>query len=172
MKTIINTFLLTCLLIIYSCSNSGEIVVTGSDGREYRSYETACEYADFNAAYDYVEKMVEVLNDMPEDDFEKGRYSKTKYNAKIEDAREYIVKEEILYLISQGKETDVDRIMYLYLKQDWKTFPPLNDLYSTAVSFNNFNVLKRLLKLLEANDSHFDTRRTIKEILDKNNIDY
>ena len=166
MKTIINIFLLTCLLIIiYSCSNSGEIVVTGSEGIEYRSYETACEYADFNAAYDYVEKMVEVLNDMDKS----GRWS---YERKIEDARKYIVKQEILYLISQGKETDFDRIIYLYIKQDWDYRSPLDDIYSTAVSFNNFNVLKRLLQLLEANDDDFDTRQKIKEILDKNNIDY
>lgn len=168
MKTIINIFLLTCLLISYSCSNSSEIVVTGSDGREYRSYETACEYADFNAAYDYVEKMVEVLNDMSDG------YDRRSYNEKIKDAREYIAKEEILYLISQGKETDVDRIMYLYIKQDWTYSSTINDLYSTAVSFNNFNVLKRLLQLLEANDDDYfiDTIQKIKEILDKNNIDY
>lgn len=162
MKTIINTFLLTCLLIIYSCSNSGEIVVTGSDGKEYRSYRTACDYGDFNAAYDYVEKMEERLSKMEKDS------EKFIYELDIDEAKEYINRKEILYLVSNGKETDVDRIMFLFVNQDWNhEGSPIWDIYRLAVSSNNFYVLKKFLPMMDS-----EKQVEIKEILDKNNIDY
>lgn len=161
MKTIINIFLLTCLLISYSCSNSGEIVVTGSDGKEYRSYRTACDYGDFNAAYDYVEKMEERLSKM-EDPGEKMIYK-----FEIDGAKEYINRKEILYLVSTGKETDADRIFFLYINQNWNYGSPFPEIYKLAISCNNFYVLKKFLPIVGS-----ETQVEIKEILDKNNIDY
>lgn len=162
MKTIINIFLLTCLLISYSCSNSGEIVVTGSDGKEYRSYRTACDYGDFNAAYDYAEKMEERLSKMEEG------YEKMNYEWDIDEAKEYINRKEILYLVSKGKEADVDRIFFLYISQDWNhAGSPFPEIYQLAISCNNFYVLKKFLPTIGS-----ETQVKIKEILDKNNIDY
>ncbi len=69
------------------CGNKS---VTGADGREYDSYQSACRNQDFVAAYDWIEK-----------------------NNGSEEDKDYVFNAEMLYLTSLGTEEASNRIVYL-----------------------------------------------------------
>jgi len=96
-------FLSIFCIAVFMLTACGEkkITVKGADGTEYESYQECCTAQDYEAAHKYLAKM---QND--------ETLSKD-YN----DAKEFVFKQEALFLMSQGDETAKKRIIYL-LKED------------------------------------------------------
>ena len=77
-------------LVMSTLCGCGNKSVTGADGREYDSYQSACRNQDFVAAYDWIEK-----------------------NNGSEEDKDYVFNAEMLYLTSLGTEEASNRIVYL-----------------------------------------------------------
>ena len=96
-KRIVETLALVFCIILSGCGEK-KITVKGSDGTEYESYQECCTAADFVAAHRYIDRM------------ESQGHS-------TYEARDYVFREEALYLMSLGDDNAKKRIVYL-LKQD------------------------------------------------------
>ena len=93
-------FLSICCVAVFlltACSN--RITVKGENGTEYESYQECCAAQDFQAAHQYLAKL---------ENSEIGGYY---------DAKEYVFKQEALYLMSIGDESAKKRLIYL-LKEE------------------------------------------------------
>lgn len=94
----------TATLLLTSCGGNDnksqklDITVVGADGTEYESYQECCSASDFVAAHRYIDKM------------EAQGHS-------TYEARDFVFREEALYLMSHGDDSAKKRIVYL-LKQD------------------------------------------------------
>lgn len=84
-----------------SKSSEGSLSVTGENGQVYESYQECCEAQDFVAAHQFLAKLKNSSND----------------SEKYKEAKEYVFKNEALYLMSQDDETAQKRIIYL-LKEE------------------------------------------------------
>ena len=85
------------IFLLSACSK--KITVKGADGTEYESYQECCAAQDFQAAHQYLAKLENSGGD--------GYY----------DAKEYVFKQEALYLMSNGDEADKKRLIFL-LKEE------------------------------------------------------
>ena len=106
--------LCTAFGFLTACNNSNvstkEISVTGSDGKTYTSYRTACSNGDFDAAREYVEKMKEQLAVVKAE----GDYKeKEALSELIKEAEDYIENEEVQYLASLNEEQANNRIILI-----------------------------------------------------------
>lgn len=90
---IVKTLLACCIAILF-LSACGKISVKGTDGTVYNSYQECCAAQDFQAAHIFLTKMEQA--------------GKSTYSAK-----EYIFKQEALFLMSQGDDNAKMRILYL-----------------------------------------------------------
>lgn len=92
-------------LLFVACEDGPkEISFKNSNGVEITSYQQACSMGDFESAHIYIAKMSEP----------NSGYS-TYFE--IPEAKQYVFREEVLYLISQDDERAQKRILFL-LKQD------------------------------------------------------
>lgn len=105
-RTILIIVCTLAVILLNSCSGKNDkdkkqkvnITIVGTDGSEYDSYQECCSAADFVAAHRYIDKM------------ESQGHS-------TYEARNYVFREEALYLMSLGDDNAKKRIVYL-LKQD------------------------------------------------------
>lgn len=94
--------LAACLLSACGKKNT----VKGADGTEYKNYQECCAANDFEAAHKFLAKM-ENSEDFDSYDMRK----------KYGNAKDYIFQKEALFLMSQGDEQSMKRIIYL-LKEE------------------------------------------------------
>ncbi len=97
--------LISCLFM--ACGNSSSnskdtLSVTGENGQTYESYQECCAANDYQAAHQFLAKL------------QNSKKGKEQY----EEAKEYVFKNEALYLMSLGDETAKKRIVYLLKEED------------------------------------------------------
>ena len=123
-----------CLAVFLLTACSNKITVKGADGTEYESYQECCAAQDFQAAHQFLAKME---NGMGKD------YDK---NKEYEVAREYVFKQEALYLMSIGDETAQKRILYLLKEEGAGNEAHIGMLIDLAIENDEENFVKTLMK--------------------------
>lgn len=113
----------SCLML--SACDYGKIKVKGADGTIYESYQECCAAQDFTAAHQFLTKMEDSLD--------------------LEDARDYVFRQEALFLMSQGNETAQKRIVYL-LKEEGGNDRHVNMLIELAIDDDEEEFVKSLTK--------------------------
>ena len=112
-------FLFFCCIAVFllmACGSSSseneeeKISVTGADGKEYTSYQTACANGDFDAARNYIGKMKEKLVEIKSEGTTSAQYA---LNSAIEEAEKYIFNEEVQYLASLNEEQASNRVILI-----------------------------------------------------------
>lgn len=126
---------MTTLCILSACG----ISVKGADGTEYETYQECCSAQDFEAAHLYLAKMENAMGD----DYDKQK--------EYEAAREYVFKQETLYLMSIGDETAKKRILYL-LKEEGNNNERVDMLIDLAIDNDDEEFVKVLLNHLHKYD--------------------
>lgn len=107
MKTI--KLLTACCLTMCLVMACGGISVKGENGQTYDSYQECCAALDFQAAHQFLAKMEKAENE---------DYSS---------AKDYIFKQEALYLMSQGTEEASSRLIYLLAEYQVLGQPPTSN---------------------------------------------
>lgn len=79
-----------------------EITVKGENGDKFHSYQAACEANDYEAAHTYVIKMEEASNN-----------DRTITTNDILEAKEYVFKKEVTFLLLEGGNNATTRTLYL-----------------------------------------------------------
>ena len=113
------------LFFSLSFVSCGGITVKGANGTEYESYQECCAAQDFEAAHQYLAKMQNSGAD---------GYST---------AKEYVFKQEALYLMSQGDEQAQKRITYL-LKEEGGNDEHVSMLIDLAIENDDEDFVKTL----------------------------
>lgn len=122
-----------CLVLsLIACSSSTSssksgITVKGADGTEYESYQECCAALDFQAAHQYLAKLQNTEN--PKED--------------LSIAKDFVFKQEALYLMSQGDETAKKRILYL-LKEEGDNDARVDMLIDLAITNDDKDFVKTL----------------------------
>lgn len=147
MKQLFNLIILCLAVSLLSACGEKKITVKGADGTEYESYQECCAAQDFQAAHQYLAKM---QND---EDFKGDYYS----------AKEFVFKQEALYLMSLGDETSKKRIVYL-LKEEGGNDNHVDMLVDLAIDADDEEFVKVLTKQYEGSISS-DMLRKIVEFL-------
>lgn len=147
MKQLFNLIILCLTVSLLSACGEKKITVKGADGTEYESYQECCAEQDFQAAHQYLAKM---QND---EDFKGDYYS----------AKEFVFKQEALYLMSLGDETSKKRIIYL-LKEEGADNNRIDMLMDLAIDADDEDFVKTLTKQYEGSISS-DMLRKIVEFL-------
>lgn len=118
----------------YGCGSSGnsdsskdKITVTSSDGKVYESYQECCAANDYEAAHQFLAKL---------QNSESGAYS-------YREAKEYVFKNEALFLMSQDDETAKKRIIYL-LKEEGNNDNHVSMLIDLAIENDDEAFVKKL----------------------------
>lgn len=136
-----------CLAACLLSACGKKITVKGADGTEYKSYQECCAANDFEAAHKFLAKMEN------SEDFESDYYS----------AKEYVFKQEALYLMSQGDEAAKKRIIYL-LKEEGGNDNHVDMLIDLAIDNDDEDFVKALTKQYKGSISS-DILRKIVEFL-------
>jgi len=138
--------LAVCCLSIFVFADCGtdvslkDISVTGADGTIYNSYQTACSKGDFDAARDYIGKMKEKFIVVKAD----GDYKeKEAFKEAIQEAEDYVIKQEAFLLMTQNDESAKKRILFLL-----KEIKTNNDLVSTLIDLALDNDDEEFVKTL------------------------
>ena len=121
------SFCCIAVFLLTACSN--KITVKGEDGTEYESYQECCAAQDFQAAHQYLAKL---------ENSETGGYY---------DAKEYVFKQEALYLMSIGDETAKKRLLYL-LKEEGNNNKRVDMLIDLAIDNDDVDFVKTLVNQL------------------------
>ena len=121
-------FVVCCIAVLLLTACGNKITVKGEDGTEYESYQECCAAQDFQAAHQFIAKM---QND--ED-----------YISNYNSAKEYVFKQEALYLMSQGDETAKKRIVYL-LKEEGDNIKHVEMLMDLAIENDDEAFVKTLV---------------------------
>ena len=135
-------FFISCFFIAFilvSCDeNSGEkkITVKGAGDTEYESYQECCAVQDFMAAHQFLAKMEDKIDD---DKIKKKEY---------QTAKEYVFKQEALYLMSIGDEAAKKRISYL-LQEEGGNDSHVAMLIDLAIDNNDEDFVKVLVNHLK-----------------------
>lgn len=124
-----------------------EITVKGADGTIYESYQECCAAEDFQAAHQYLAKM-ENSDDWQGD---------------LGEAKEYVFKQEALYLMSIGDAAAQKRIIFL-LKEEGASDSRIDMLMDLAIDAEDEDFVKSLTKQYK-NDISSDILRKIVEFL-------
>ena len=127
-------FLSFCCIAVFlltACGN--KITVKGEDGTEYESYQECCAAQDFQAAHQFLTKM------------ESGMGKDYDKNKEYEVAREYVFKQEALYLMSIGDETAQKRILYLLKEEGAGNDAHIGMLIDLAIDNDEENFVKALM---------------------------
>ena len=112
-------------IFLLSACGEKKITVKGADGTEYESYQECCAAQDFQAAHQYLAKLK---------NSEIGGYY---------DAKEYVFKQEALYLMSIGDETAKKRVIYL-LKEEGRNNNYVEMLIDLAIENDDEAFVKTL----------------------------
>lgn len=153
------------LLVIYclsiflfiSCSEK-KITVKGADGTEYESYQECCAAQDFQAAHQFLAK-IENTEDSGFD---------------LYDAKEYVFKQEALFLMSQDNDAAKKRILYL-LKEEGGNDEHVEMLIDLAIDNDDEDFVKVLAKQHKKLTSEEILRKIVQFLyLEKgdNNLDF
>lgn len=135
MKTI--KLLAVCCLTMCLFASCGEkITVKGENGQEYESYQECCAVQDFMAAHTFLAKMEAKIDG---DEIKKEEY---------ETAKEYIFKQEALYLMSIGDDVAKKRISYL-LKEEGGNDSHVAMLIDLAIDNDDEDFVKILVNQLK-----------------------
>ena len=122
------------MVILLGCGEKNvekQITVKGPDGTEYESYQECCAAQDFQAAHQYLAKMEQA--------------GESTYSAK-----DYVFKQEALFLMSQGDETSKKRIIYL-LKEEEADNSRIDMLIDLAIDNDDEEFVKTLTKHYKSN---------------------
>lgn len=133
--------------IIASCGNS--IVIKNADGVEYSSYQEACTAGDFVSAHRYIDKMREE---------ESNPYSDIN-SLTVDNAEDYVFRQEALFLMSQGTEASQERIIYL-LKQH-PSDSNCDMLIELAIEYDQEDFVKSLTRHYQYNISYGILRKIV-----------
>lgn len=157
-KTSIQALFLILILILSACEG---ISVKGSDGTKYNSYQDACAALDFDAAHAYINKMQTSGNLLKDNANEEKD---------LNNAKEYVFKQESLYLMGVGDSLAKRRLLFLLMEDnnrdqhcamlidlamqddDVDFTKTLANQYSTNVEEENLNKLFEYLKKKEGNE--------------------
>jgi hypothetical protein len=122
-----------CCIAVFMLTACGEkkITVKGTDGTEYESYQECCAAQDFQAAHQFLAK----LQNSEERRFE------------LNEAKEYVFKQEALYLMSIGDEAAKKRIIYL-LKEEGDNNTRVKMLIDLAIENDDEEFVKTLVNQL------------------------
>ncbi len=122
-------YLSFCCIVVFLLTACGEkkITVKGADGTEYESYQECCAANDYEAAHKYLAKM------------QNGETLSIDYN----NAKEFVFKNEALFLMSQGDETAKKRIIYL-LKEEGENNDHISMLIDLAIENDDESFVKTL----------------------------
>ena len=172
-------FLLTACCSSSSKNEEEKISVTGADGKEYTSYQEACRAGDFEAAHKFLDvlydKYVEGYGNAHEYDSYLVRDVREKYHA----ALNYIFKQEMMFLASDGSEQAADKVIYLLTEipeegsaySDGRYhYQQINESYDDAKDFvtfskwiNNYNNLcNQILDLAISQENQFLAAKVVK----------
>lgn len=121
------SFCCVAVFLLTACDN--RITVKGEDGTVYESYQECCAAQDFQAAHQYLAKL---------ENTEAGGYN---------DAKEYVFKQEALYLMSIGDETAKKRLLYL-LKEEGSNNTRVDMLIDLAIDNDDVDFVKTLVNQL------------------------
>lgn len=142
--------------------NKADLSVNGEDGTKYKSYQAACEALDFAAAHEYVIKMEEA-----------SEKDKTIEEEDISEAKEYVFKKEVTYLLLEKGEDGEKRALY-YMKElpEERIVSCASHLIDLAIMDKNselaYNALEILINSIKRGDKNNDeTLANIDEICDK-----
>ena len=121
--------IICCLagFLLTACSN--KITVKGEDGTEYESYQECCAAQDFQAAHQYLAKLKNSNSEELQEQWN--------------EAKEYVFKQEALYLMSIGDETAQKRLIYL-LKEEGSNNKRIDMLIELALDNDDDNFVKTL----------------------------
>lgn len=118
-RVCIISFCCIAVFLLMACGSSSpkdkeeKITVTGTDGKEYTSYQEACRTGDFEAAH----KFLDVLHDNYVDGYGKAHeydsYQVRDVREKYHAALNAIFKQEMMFLASDGSEHAADKVVYL-----------------------------------------------------------
>lgn len=162
------------LFAFVSCGNSKdkkdsekdgeEIIVKGDNGKEYRSYQSACRDNEYNAAHEFLDLMKQKY----QEDFGSGS---TQQKKAYEDALIYVYTQEMMFLVANNDETSSNKIMYLLSEIDtempehlasysheWKT-------YMQQQRDKVENMCNKIIKLAESQNNE-DLAAKIKAYID------
>ena len=148
-----------CLVLsLIACSSSTSssksgITVKGSDGTEYESYQECCAALDFQAAHQYLAKL-QNSEEQKED---------------LYVAKDFVFKQEALYLMGQGDETSKKRILYL-LKEEGANSNRLDMLIDLAILNDDDNFVMTLAN--QYNNERIDNPNLISYLISKNSKQY
>ena len=154
------------IAFLYDCDS---ISVKGADGTEYDSYQECCAANDYEAAHKFLSKL-------------QNNRSRREYN----EAKEYVFKNEALFLMSLDDETAQKRIIYLLkeeggnndhvsmlidlaIENDDDLFvKTLANQYSKGVNQENLRKLKDYL--LQKADSNYEFIYTLFKKIESNEL--
>ena len=126
-KNLFIVIICLAMATLYGCSSKDKITVTGGDGKVYESYQECCAANDYEAAHLFLAKI---------QNSESEAYS-------YSEAKEYIFKNEALFLMSQGDETAKKRIIYL-LKEEGNDDDHTSMLIDLAIENDDDAFVKKL----------------------------
>ncbi len=180
-------FLSFCCLGVFlltACSSSSpkneeeKITVTGADGKEYTSYQEACRAGDFESAH----KFLDILHDNyikhygGMSDYKSSVLSRER--EKYHSCLNFIFKQEMMYLASEGSEQAADKIIYLLTEIPEEGSPhaegkcdygEIGEIYSQALDHvtyykyvSNYNGLcNKVLDLAISQNNHYLAKKVI-----------
>ena len=126
-KNLFIVIICLAMVTLYGWSCKDKITVTGSDGKVYESYQECCAANDYEAAHLFLAKI---------QNSESEAYS-------YSEAKEYIFKNEALFLMSHGDETAKNRIIYL-LKEEGNDDDHTSMLIDLAIENDDDAFVKKL----------------------------
>lgn len=136
MKKVI--FFVVCCVVVFlltACGN--KITVKGEDGTEYESYQECCAAQDFQAAHLFLAKL-QNDEDMKEI---------------LPEAKQYVFKQEALYLMSQDNDDAKKRILYL-LKEEGGNDSNVSMLIDLAIENDDEAFVRTLVNQFTGNAYH------------------
>jgi hypothetical protein len=123
----IAVFMLTACGSSSSKNEEEKITVTGTDGKEYTSYQEACRAGDFEAAHAFLDIIMNA---------EVGREKQYKFESDKEkaynEAKMYVLNKEVEFLVSQNSDEANNRLIFL-LNEDASPTPVPED---ALISYN------------------------------------
>lgn len=140
-KNLFIAIICLAMATLYGCGSNGnsdssnfiftvskdKITVTGGDGKVYESYQECCAANDYEAAHLFLAKLQNSKSEA---------YS-------YREAKEYIFKNEALFLMSQDDETAKKRIIYL-LKEEGNNDDHVSMLIDLAIENDDDAFVKKL----------------------------
>ena len=94
-------------------SNEEAFTVTGEDGKTYETYQEACRAQDFEAAHQFLDHYYNKYMEGYGKASDYESYQVKEARSVYQSAANYIFKQEMMYLMSDGSEQASDKVLYL-----------------------------------------------------------